>query len=393
MEYLRAILTDQTRGQLYKKDFEVQKVFRRFFLRHLRKLIALGEIGERGYYSAMILPRFGTYYPEKRKEEGIGLERKRRHGRLSLRISEPVSSAPLDFFTLELYVEEERPYVLRENFLLQEIDYFWEHSEQVLLRLGILRAREHPRRLLFARNDDLFDFDREEFATLQQAADALIEIIGEDGETFAARNLATFPLIKAQKTQDGRLVDVSQEKARPPGDGSSGALNILLTRPALEHLQEHVCGEVGAEIGGYLVGNVYQDEEEPGYLVEITNHIPAQSTLASEVELQTTFESWQQQTLLLKERYPDRRIVGWYHTHLDLVSRTRYNLARNTVYISPLFFSLDDEFTHRHFFREKWYVAMVLDTRGNFIFYTWEGHTIVPAAKFFLIEAEPDQDT
>jgi proteasome lid subunit RPN8/RPN11 len=57
----------------------------------------------------------------------------------------------------------------------------------------------------------------------------------------------------------------------------------------------------------------------------------------------------------MDEHYPDKQIVGWYHTHPGM-----------GVFLSPY-----DTWLHHHFFPEPWQVALVIDphsaTGGFFI--------------------------
>jgi hypothetical protein len=134
-----------------------------------------------------------------------------------------------------------------------------------------------------------------------------------------------------------------------------------------------------------LVGYIYTDAAGPGYLVQITDYIPAEGALSHIAELRYTFESWQRRTTLLKERFPGKRIVGWYHTHL--VQMEFYtDDSRQATFATSLFFSRDDIFMHRQFFREKWYVAMVLDPQGNAAFFQWTGDQIQLGRRFYVIE-------
>jgi proteasome lid subunit RPN8/RPN11 len=398
MEYLRATISSQARGPLYKKDFEVQKVFNTFVRRHVNKLINAGELLPLEYYRALIIPGYGPYRHEKRTEEENTTEGATGHDWLALKVTDDAMPLEhMDFFTLEIH-SEDRPYVLSENFLLSEIDYFWQSVERALVQFDIMSYQEERDRLLFACNDDKFDFDREELYTWQKEANELIEIVGggEDPDTTATllrKELKDFPILGAKKMQAGKLVEDIVEHHEQLKDPPSSGMQILIVSSALESLQQASRSDVQAEIGGFLVGDVYEDGQTPsGYLVEITGHIAAQNTVANEVELRTTFETWQQQTVLLKERYPGKRIVGWYHTHLDLVARPKIDKTLRILYTSPIFLSADDIFTHRQFFREKWYVAMVLDTRGDLIFYRWAGHKIVTAQKFYVTAPQEKEE-
>ena len=103
MEYLRVIVSSRTRGQLYRKDFEVQKVFDTFVRRQVSKLIDTGEILASEYYSALIIPGYGSYKHE--RHDGMGDAGEKATGRawLALKVTDPLSPTPMNFFTLELF--------------------------------------------------------------------------------------------------------------------------------------------------------------------------------------------------------------------------------------------------------------------------------------------------
>lgn len=399
MEYLRAIIHSDTRGPLYKKDFKVQKVFDTFVHLHVSKLINTGEVYEGEYYKALIFPGYGQYQRKKQKEQR---QLRRTHpgtkeGWIALKAPEPANpEQPMDFFTLELHlVDRPLPTVLSENFLLHEIDYFWLSVERALEQVKILEYQEPREHRLYACNDDLCDFDLEELYTLQEEANELIEIASPEMPAtdlplvFRQKTLKDFTLLETKRMIWGKLVEDAPEYTSYVKDSPPAGMQILITPTALASLQQTARSHVEVEIGGALIGHIYQNADAPGYLVEITDHILLQNTLASEVELRITFESWSEQSTVLKERYPGKRIVGWYHTHLDIVRQTHFTES-HVLYSTPIFFSQDDHFTHRQFFRGKWYVAMVLDTDGYLVFYQWEEHEIVPAHVFYIVEPEKE---
>ena len=393
MKYLRAIITSDTQKPIYKKDFEVHKVFDIFVRSVVSNMVTTGAIFEREHYSALIIPRYGQYRQMPQTSVTRTIDQQRPVW-LSLELEEASQpDTPIDFFTLELFVLEQS-LSYRANFQLKVIDYFWRNIEQALVQLGVLGYKENIQRNLYVRDDDEADFEHgEEVYSWQQDADVVVELM-EPSERldalFPPKSLTDFRIQEVKRMLHGKLLPDTPEK-RDAADDRNADIHILITRSALESVQLIARSGTRVEQGGILVGNIYEDTSNSGYLVEITDHIAAEGALANEVELRYTFESWQRQTVLLKERFPEKRIVGWYHTHLDLVRKTFYDETRQHQYTTPLFFSQDDIFTHRQFFREQWYVAMVLDPQGNLIFFQWIDNEIGAASKFYIIDLEKEE--
>jgi len=82
-----------------------------------------------------------------------------------------------------------------------------------------------------------------------------------------------------------------------------------------------------------------------------------------------------QQNTRLREQYPGKQIVGWYHTHLVQIALSSEE-APDQFQATELFFSPEDRFMHRRFFSDPWYVAMVLGPQGNTAFFRWFGDRI-----------------
>ena len=395
MKYLRAVISTETRGALYKKDFEAQNVFKSYARAFVSKLVTAGMIREGEFYSTLIVPHYGPF-PAKPSLPPTDAPRGGEKGVwIALEFEDPIQpDTPIDYCTIEIFVVG-RAFSYRANFHMYDIDDFWQGIERTLRQLGVLHAGERTQRKLYARDDEQADFEREELYTWKKDAASLIEIVSVENATssFPGKSLADFNVLETKKTVRGKIVEDTGALVVDAPEETNGTetapelgIYILITRPTLESVQRIACSGALVEQGGVLVGNVYKNTDSPGYLIEITDHILAERALANELELRYTFEAWQQQTTLLRERYPGKRIVGWYHTHLDLVKKRFYtDETRQSTYRTALFFSQDDLFMHRQFFREKWYVAMVLDTEGNLIFYQWIGNKIGESRRFYII--------
>ncbi|MCP4654200.1 MAG: hypothetical protein GY856_02155 [bacterium] len=71
------------------------------------------------------------------------------------------------------------------------------------------------------------------------------------------------------------------------------------------------------EEGGFLVGNVFADEEHPGtYIAQVTGALAAHKTGASLLHFTFTGDSFDHVNQVLERERPGERILGWYHTHL-----------------------------------------------------------------------------
>lgn len=370
VKYLRVMLSTDERGLLYRKDFEAANIFDIFVQTFVGELVRDGTIIEGEHYVALIIPRYDPYLRQRPSVRVDPARAAEPRPWISLEFEGAVRpDTPLTFFTLELRVRE-RSLIYRQDFQLYEIDYFFRRLEQALLRLGVLHHGEYYWRQIFAREDDQADFEREEVYALKQEVTSLVEIapVQVAAPAFPRKSLSDY---------------VIQETVGAPED--AGPVKILIARPTLEAIQRIARAGVPVEQGGMLVGNVYQESDQSGFLVEITDHILAEEARSSISELRYTFESWQRQTALLRERYPGKRIVGWYHTHLVRMEFYTDEI-RQTIHATELFFSRDDMFMHRQFFREKWYVAMVLDPQGNAVFFHWEGDEVVTSRGFYVIQ-------
>jgi hypothetical protein len=385
MKYLRAVVSSERRGTLYRKDLEPRNVFDLFIRRFVGDLVHDGTIHSGEHYSALVVPRYGQFLrpPTLKVGDTTGSD----GSWIDLHFEDPVQpNTPVSFFTVELRVRE-RPLIYRGDFQLYELDYFWHSLEDALVQMKILQIGEFYRQHLYARDDDEGDLEHEKIYTARQINSPLIEIMPSETPkvSLLRRSLADFKLERVEAhVLVHPLTDVTEIVAEQSPGSDNQHVEILITRPALEATQTVARSGAQVEEGGVLVGHVYENTASPGYLVEITDHIAAEDTLASEVELRYTFESWQHRTELLKKYFPGKRIVGWYHTHL--VKMQFYTDAtRTSTFGSELFFSRDDVFMHRQFFREKWYVAMVLNPEGTAAFFQWSGDEIVPSRRFYVI--------
>ncbi len=112
-------------------------------------------------------------------------------------------------------------------------------------------------------------------------------------------------------------------------------------------IHEHGRSRLDVEVCGVLVGNAYRDANGPYLHVSRTicgNHAGSQIA-----QVTFTAETWQHIHTVLDRDCPDRRMLGWYHTHPGF----------------GIFLSEADMFIHRNFFMAPEQLALVYDPRSG----------------------------
>lgn len=383
--YCRVMIESTTRGLVYRKDFEPEPIFTPLVQAFASALVSRQIVQEGEHYRALIVPGYGeatlphgtlSRDPQKAAEalpawlnllcagDGLG------------------STTPLSYFTLELrFVESGLIY--RQDLDILALDYFWSNVQTALVRMRVLQHGDLYYPQLFICADDQADFEHEEVQRLPGEGDsALVEVVA----VSAAPELASLSPEALPVIGEHSVTLIGAQTADEVAH--QDALRIYITQDALAALEAIARAEVDVEQGGMLVGQVYRNAAHPdGYLVVITDYLVAEGTHASLVELRYTFESWAHSTAQLRERFPGKRIVGWYHTHLVHLTVRDADAPEQTTR-TELFFSSDDLFMHRQFFREPWHVAMVLGQPGHAVFYRWFGETISANATFYILPPE-----
>lgn len=171
-----------------------------------------------------------------------------------------------------------------------------------------------------------------------------------------------------------------------------GDLRVLMKRKAYNELWKHVrIMKDKFEIGGFLVGELYKDENDQLF-IDISKVMPTNLTESGyfTVGIRVTPGVTQELFGKIKEQYPELKRIGWYHAHLhdplpgtDLVN-TRYEIHR----VDPYFSNLDKEL-HRNLFPEPWQVALVILADGKkrqLAFYQWKKGKIESCNGFYVYD-------
>lgn len=374
MKYFKLCLTDPKGNLIYAKDVEVQNIFESFIRSQVSLLVNQGTIHAGEHYSAVMIPRYGKYLNTSPTLVEVDPEKvpDKREKWIDIQFEEPLQpDQPIRYVTLELYVRE-RNFIYRRDFQIGEVStqYVSYGITQALMGFGVMKNGDWYSTVLFARDDDNAEFDRERIPKLEQQAESLIEFVSETPEriSFSYRD----PSIYAE--------------SKVIGNPAADDIRIYVNQNSIQPLLQEgiLSGETGVERGGILVGSIYESTNGGRRIVEISDIIVSEHNASSVIELRYTFESWQAQNRRMKEEFPGKRIVGWYHTHLvDISMKTEGEKIEKT----KMFFSRDDVFLHETFFPEEWYVAMVLDPQENSIFFQWKDDRIVACGGYRIFEA------
>lgn len=385
MPYCRVMIETTTRGPVYRKDFDAALIFAPIVEAFASALVSQHAVQPGEHYRALITPGYGDAAVSRGMlwlDSRVTALELPAWLNLVLPDDGQHATEPLSYFTLELRFVESGV-IYRQDLGILTLGAFWSNVQAALVRMRVLQEGEvyYPR--LFIRDDDAGDFEHEEVHLLAYGADdAVVEIVApsEEGPQFPVKALSELPVID---THSVKLIGAEDEAL--DGEAAQDTLRIYIAQDVLSALQAIARSEVQVEQGGMLVGEVYRRADDPDRLmVVITDHVVAQGTSASLVELRYTFESWLTSAAQVRERFPGKRIVGWYHTHLVHLAVRDESAADQTTQ-TDLFFSSDDHFVQRQFFREPWYVAMVLGQRGRAVFYRWFGDVISANAIFYVI--------
>lgn len=152
-----------------------------------------------------------------------------------------------------------------------------------------------------------------------------------------------------------------------PAPSGSGAV-VLVRDEVLAQVRRHAAEDLDHELGGVLVGTA--SSCETGTVVYIEGAIAAEHTQSMRGSITFTHETWAQINAEREQSFPDKRIIGWYHTHPGF----------------GVFLSEYDLFIHRNFFSLPWQVALVLDPRAETSgVFVWQAGEIVGPAGLQIV--------
>jgi len=135
-------------------------------------------------------------------------------------------------------------------------------------------------------------------------------------------------------------------RAQFPGgavEPEPGELRVAIDKKPYAEIIGHAVLEPDVEVCGILVGEVLQDQR--GDFLHITAAIRGEAAKQQGAQVTFTHDTWNHIHKEMDQRYADKQMVGWYHTHGGF----------------GIFLSDMDAFIHRNFFSAPHQVAYVFD--------------------------------
>ncbi len=153
------------------------------------------------------------------------------------------------------------------------------------------------------------------------------------------------------------------------GEIENDDVKVYIKQEVYKALEKYALADTEHERGTILLGDFYEDLGKMH--VVISNYIEAKYTNASASTLTFTHETWNYVYKEHDTKYPDKKIVGWQHTHPTY----------------GIFLSNYDLFIHENFFSLPFQVAYVIDPvqrlRG---FFQWKNGRIEKLHGYYIYD-------
>jgi proteasome lid subunit RPN8/RPN11 len=136
-----------------------------------------------------------------------------------------------------------------------------------------------------------------------------------------------------------RTAEVMKAKAKP----SSVQPTLVVDSEVVRQIRQHARSSNKTEVCGVLIG---QDRDRR---IEVAACIEGQNAEEAGAHVTFTQDTWEHIYAVKDQKYPDERIVGWYHSHPGF----------------GVFLSDHDTFIHKNFFSSPGQVAWVFDPHSD----------------------------
>jgi proteasome lid subunit RPN8/RPN11 len=169
------------------------------------------------------------------------------------------------------------------------------------------------------------------------------------------------------KKSDFRRLDTSEfQKGKFPVEIIDD-YRVSINEDAYTMMKNHAATTVKVELCGILVGRVCKDEK--GIFLMIDAVIEGRDASSQGAQVTFTHQTWNHINDVMDKNHPNKKIVGWYHTHPGF-----------GVFLSGM-----DLFIQENFFNQPYQIAIVLETHaheeGCFV---WVDGVSVPLKKYFV---------
>ncbi|MCF0132968.1 MAG: LysM peptidoglycan-binding domain-containing protein [Blautia sp.] len=153
------------------------------------------------------------------------------------------------------------------------------------------------------------------------------------------------------------------------GEIENDDVKIYIKQDVYKALEKYALADTAHERGTIILGD-YCEEMGKTHVV-ISNFIEARYTDASASTLTFTHETWDYVHKEQDAKYPDKKIVGWQHTHPSY----------------GIFLSNYDLFIHENFFNLPFQVAYVIDPIQNLRgFFQWKNGKIEKLKGYYIYD-------
>ena len=130
--------------------------------------------------------------------------------------------------------------------------------------------------------------------------------------------------------------------------------NIYISQPVYKKIHRFTKDKIVNESGGMLIGYTVEEFGKTNIIIE--GFIEAKYCEATPTTLKFTHETWEYCHKEIEKKYPEKKILGWIHTHPDF----------------GIFLSEYDKFIQENFFNQEHQIAYVIDPIQNIEgFYFW----------------------
>ncbi len=119
--------------------------------------------------------------------------------------------------------------------------------------------------------------------------------------------------------------------------------SLLIDSEVVRNIRQHARSSMATEICGVLIG---QDKDQR---IEITASIEGENAEEAGAHVTFTQATWEHIYAVKDKKFPNQRIVGWYHSHPGF----------------GIFLSEHDTFIHKNFFSSPGQVAWVFDPQSD----------------------------
>lgn len=155
----------------------------------------------------------------------------------------------------------------------------------------------------------------------------------------------------------------------PFGEIENDDVKVYIKQDVYKALEKLSASDTEKELGSILLGEACQEHGKTHVI--ISQYIEARYTDASASTLTFTHETWDYVHSVHEKRYPDKKIIGWQHTHPNY----------------GIFLSNYDMFIQENFFNLPFQVAYVIDPVQNLRgFFQWKNGRVEKLKGYYIYD-------